>query len=848
MSDTETSSSDDSSYHDSSDEDEEPKLSYERLTDSFSECFAQDSISASLVTKEFYIFGSHNGILYLFRRDYTLFRKLRFHTASIMDIDCDLEGEVVATCSMDGKIVIFNISSRETSVHDYKRPLLSVSIDPYYSGRSSRQVVSGGRAGQLVLTEKGWLGSKNIILHQNCGTVYKVSWHKHFIAWASEDGVRIYSTEFGQHLRFLHKPKRRANEQLFPYRFHWQSESRLLVGWAEYITIITIEPAQTAGELPIAQVEAMLELDCIVSGLSMIGGNYLVLAFVADADAFAMNDTSKLQEPSRPEIRLIDEDFQEVSGDALGLNSYAKLRPLDYILSNDMSESGDVYVVSPTEYVRVRERNEIDHVVYLLSKERYSEAIDIVQTLKEVPPNLELRTLGKRYINHLVHKNDYKQAASIIASLFKNDMTSWEKWVFIFAERDHLMDLVDYLPLGEQHLSSLVYEMVLAYELGSSETKLLHSLKTWPSALYNAYTVKDTVLERFKQDTENQILIECLAILSMETKSPKDAFHYYLKLKRHEAIQILSQYNFYSEAKNNVAALLSIPHEDTNEGDANPLVLDMLVQHTHTFELVSVIDQLKDCPSLLFSYYCAYENVYPNSLSEYGDSKLELFAKFDRKRFSRFLEENQCYSLDHAVEVCREYNYLDELVFVLTRMGSNKKALMLIINQLYDVGRAIQYVKEQADQELWEVLIAYSMDKPEFIKTLVENIGTDKNAIELIRRIPAKVEVSSLKSSVLKLLADHETQHSLYSACDHLFKSEALHYADISHDQATKGLLLKVDPVNNCNLCGLDLCSTEKQFGSASIVYDPSTKSFSHYNCFQHQTQSVHEDESILEI
>jgi hypothetical protein len=66
-------------------------------------------------------------------------------------------------------------------------------------------------------------------------------------------------------------------------------------------------------------------------------------------------------------------------------------------------------------------------------------------------------------------------------------------------------------------------------------------------------------------------------------------------------------------------------------------------------------------------------------------------------------------------------------------MGDNKKALMLIIERLGDVQRvnnnkknkdkhkliifffcikAIDFAKEQKDDDLWEDLLTYSMDKP----------------------------------------------------------------------------------------------------------------------------------------
>lgn len=52
------------------------------------------------------------------------------------------------------------------------------------------------------------------------------------------------------------------------------------------------------------------------------------------------------------------------------------------------------------------------------------------------------------------------------------------------------------------------------------------------------------------------------------------------------------------------------------------------------------------------------------------------------------------------------------MVFLLGRMGNNKKALMLIIERLGDVERAIEFAKEQSDDDLWEDLLKYSETRP----------------------------------------------------------------------------------------------------------------------------------------
>lgn len=52
-----------------------------------------------------------------------------------------------------------------------------------------------------------------------------------------------------------------------------------------------------------------------------------------------------------------------------------------------------------------------------------------------------------------------------------------------------------------------------------------------------------------------------------------------------------------------------------------------------------------------------------------------------------FLRASNYYSLEKAYAICKERDFVSEMVFLLGRMGNNKQALMLIIERLGDVER-----------------------------------------------------------------------------------------------------------------------------------------------------------------
>ena len=85
-----------------------------------------------------------------------------------------------------GQVAVYSLSNPETHVFNMKRPLRTVALEPNFAKSSTRSVVSGGMAGNLVLHEKGWLGYKETVLHSGEGPVWQVRWRDNLIAWAND--------------------------------------------------------------------------------------------------------------------------------------------------------------------------------------------------------------------------------------------------------------------------------------------------------------------------------------------------------------------------------------------------------------------------------------------------------------------------------------------------------------------------------------------------------------------------------------------------------------------------------------------------------------------------------------
>lgn len=128
--------------------------------------------------------------------------------------------------------------------------------------------------------------------------------------------------------------------------------------------------------------------------------------------------------------------------------------------------------------------------------------------------------------------------------------------------------------------------------------------------------------------------------------------------------------------------------------------------------------------------------------------------------------------LSQAVQECEEHGYIPELVYLYSKTGQMKRALYLIIDRLGDVSRAIAFAKELDDPDLWEDLLKYSMDKPRFIRGLLEEVGTAINPITLVERIPEGLEIEGLREGLKHIMKEHEIQYSISEGVARVLRSE----------------------------------------------------------------------------
>ncbi|XWW92556.1 hypothetical protein V2A60_000481 [Cordyceps javanica] len=441
---------------------------------------------------------------------------------------------------------------------------------------------------------------------------------------------------------------------------------------------------------------------------------------------------------------------------------------------------------------------------------------DSITTGAQSAVEKEKQRIGELWIKELIDDGQWAVAAEVCSRVLHSP-DRWEKWVWTFAGAKKFDEITNYIPSAPMHppIPSTVYEVVLGHYIHNDKPRFRDLLDLWSPELFDIKTVTTALENQLKfrdvrQDSIDdgekgrdwRIVNQGLARLYETGGRQREALKCYIKLQDADSVFRLIRDNHLAEAvADDIPGFINlrVPAGGVDRmtkkdlanatSDAITLLVDE-AQHG----LVGpkqVVEQLraKKLPLYLYFYLRGLwhgdgvkEHAGENRdhlvlesralVDEFADLVVTLFATNDRTLLMDFLKTSTAYTFDKAVEECEQHKYYDELVYLYSKTGQMKRALYLIIDRLRNVEKAIEFVKEQDDPDLWNDLLDYSMDKPSFIRALLEQVGTAINPITLVRRIPEGLEIEGLREGLTHMMKEHELQHSISSGAATVMRSE----------------------------------------------------------------------------
>lgn len=214
----------------------------------------------------------------------------------------------IATSSIDGKVCVASlVDPKDVLLRNFGRPVQAVALSPEY--KSDRTFLSGGRAGELILTVGGrvgvstnsttmggaaaaassWLGSiglgtsngKDTILHSGEGAISTIKWSLSgkYVTWVNEEGIKIMRSNLQldssdpdlawKRISHIDRPDRPGWEEMasvWKARAEWVDErslegeddstpsqsmiagetvEKLVVGWGGTVWVVNVYPERS---------------------------------------------------------------------------------------------------------------------------------------------------------------------------------------------------------------------------------------------------------------------------------------------------------------------------------------------------------------------------------------------------------------------------------------------------------------------------------------------------------------------------------------------------------------------------------------------------------------------------
>ncbi|KAM7322640.1 hypothetical protein ACRRTK_018145 [Alexandromys fortis] len=844
----ETGSLEESTDESEEESEEEPKLKYERLSNGVTEILQKDAASCMTVHDKFLALGTHYGKVYLLDVQGNITQKFDVSPVKINQISLDESGEHMGVCSEDGKVQVFGLYSGEEFHETFDCPIKIIAVHPQFVRSSCKQFVTGGKkyrvgpevgidggsnmlplyqasflstppaiplssqwqkrwvkdqcdAGylkirvllcpQLLLFERTWMNRwKSSVLHEGEGNIRSVKWRGHLIAWANNMGVKIFDITSKQRITNVPRDDISLRPDMYPCSLCWKDPVTLIIGWGTSIKVCSVKErhASEMRDLPSRYVEivSQFETEFYISGLAPLCDQLVVLSYVKE-----VSEKTEREYCARPRLDIIQplpETCEEISSDALTVRGFQENECRDYHLEYSEGESL-FYIVSPRDVVVAKERDQDDHIDWLLEKKKYED-------------------IGLAYVNHLMERGDYDMAARKCQKILGKNAALWEYEVYKFKEIGQLKAISPYLPRGDPVLKPLIYEMILHEFLESDYEGFATLIREWPGDLYNNSVIVQAVRDHLKKDSQNKTLLKTLAELYTYDKNYGNALEIYLTLRHKDVFQLIHKHNLFSSIKDKIVLLMDFDSEKA---------VDMLLDNEDKISIKKVVEELEDRPELQHVYLHKLFKRDHHKGQRYHEKQISLYAEYDRPNLLPFLRDSTHCPLEKALEICQQRNFVEETVYLLSRMGNSRSALKMIMEELHDVDKAIEFAKEQDDGELWEDLILYSIDKPPFITGLLNNIGTHVDPILLIHRIKEGMEIPNLRDSLVKILQDYNLQILLREGCKKILVADSLSLLKKMHRTQMKGVL--VDEENICESCLSPILPTDAAKPFSVVVF-----------------------------
>lgn len=547
------------------------------------------------------------------------------------------------------------------------------------------------------------------------------------------------------------------------------------------------------------EVEHIFKLDDLICGIASYKDDlWIVLTYEPPVrKPFGEANGGKATD-NNPDLKLINSTTGEVEfEEELALKNIQNLGLNDFTLGSHIDQVPKYFIISAKDGVVAQEYQLHDRLQWYLMKEDYLRAYEVSEHI--VSP-VKRMSFGVQYVDLLVKVDEWVKAADFLRSLLplkeettvdeqtsspdedavaidsglhpKDEMRSeiisqWQTWAHIFINSGHIDILSNVIP-SVSTLPAELFTKILIYWIANEPRKAYELICKWPIELYEVATVESELKKRESglgdNNGERYSLVEGTLVKLYDKKlQPLKAVPHLVKLKDKNIVEYLSRNHILKNFVPQLPTFIELQFDNPDAISKWPIdtlgeklspTIDILVDHRLEIPSHDIVELFKSHPHLSFInffYLTRLQAIDKLLVRDYGDELIELYSNYSRRDLLPFLmanDENDAtqstYDVDRAIEICQQNNFYQELIYLLGKIGENKQALNLVINKLDDPQMAIEFAKRLNDKDTWNSLINQSLDKPKFLKILIEQSDESTNPfydpVSILTKIATKFD------------------------------------------------------------------------------------------------------------
>ncbi|CAF1151020.1 unnamed protein product [Rotaria sordida] len=692
--------------------------------------------------------------------------QIKAHTYPVNAISIDDSGEFIGSCCQEGKVKISGLLSKnDDQLITFSRPIRAVCLDPNFS--KTKMFVTGDTS--LILNERGTFSrhKTTILFELNGGLIHTLRWKETLIAFANDKGVGVYDLRARRLVGFEETDGQKDLPRgVYPSRISWNDPTTLAIACAKTIKILSIATEtnhehQSSAPKKHMNTATAFKIEFFACGLTSVNRDLVIFGI---EDFSISNGTS---EPSLTVLISKGKTYEEKAHDPFRMYCDDRTSPFQFQLEY-LQDEHCFFILSPYDIVKAERRDYDDHIEYLINKKKFDEAIEAFEkrpNANERPKRYTQQSVYRAYVKSLMDTNETEKAVKLFPSVYTTPQ-EWTEQILTFIQRNELDIITPYIPTSTLKLDAIIYEKVLqTYLMQKKYEKLKDLLMKWPSDIYNLTSIDQLIRLQMDDEHPAKALLECSAIIAEKQGNVTKTLDIYLKMGNIQIFQLIERKKLHGEILPHIETLMSINKNVT---------LDMLINHMDKLPVRSVHNVLQKNPRHLHAYLDAVFSKNANDSRDFHTLQVSLYADYEPNKLMGFLRKAGNYNLQEALAICDKKQLYRETVFLYGRAGNGRVALQIILEKLNDIEEAIKFCRETGDQTLWATLIEQSVDKPDFIRSLLNHAGSDINLQQLINTIRSDLRIPGLRDSLCKIMQDYNIQMSLSECCRKIIVHDCL--------------------------------------------------------------------------